>query len=478
MRLFHDDVRPRLTGALIIAGLLSCLALLAQANETHAQESPNLPSVPAELRGAYDTILRNPGDLEAFWALAQDAEQRGLDEFAIRLYERMLLLDPRLAQARLRLAQLLIQRGALLTARAYLEEALAEEAMPPEARRRAEEYVAEIDAQRSRHRLGGVARVGVRYASNPAAVTDALDDTNDLNDAEVRGLRSQKSDQSAFASLDARHTYDFLTQLGDQLESHIFLYGEKQRRADEADLALAELDVGPRLAIMAPVDERSWRPYAVGRIIGLENSLFSAEGGGGVEGLVALSPRLAAFGSFEVVYAGHNNFRMGGGGDPPGSEPSDFENEDFDGFRFEGELGVSSALTPWLRGQLIGFGGSVDAEKDYRNNDYIGVRAGLTASYPAPFQLSALPWSTTLSGSYRYARFSNSSQANPIEDGDPPIGRRKEDRWQASLTNQVPLSPRWALELRLAHTQLGSSIDGADYDNSEASLAVVYAFGR
>lgn len=478
MRLFHGDRHPRLTGAMVIAGLLSFFDLMTPGNEGHAQETPDLPSVPAELRGAYDTILRNPNDLEAFWALAQDAEERGFDDFAIRLYERMLLLDPRLAQPRLRLAQLLMQRGALLTARAYLEEALAEETMPPEARRRAEAYLAEIDALRSRHRLGGVARVGVRYASNPAAVTDALDDTNNLDDAEVRGLRSQKSDQSVFASLDARHSFDFLTQLGDQLESHVFLYGEKQRRADEADLALAELDVGPRLAIMAPVAERSWRPYAVGRLIGLENSLFSAEGGGGVEGRVAVSPQLAAFGSLEVVYARHNNFRIGGGGDPPDSEPSDFENEDFDGFRFEGEIGVSSVLTPWLRGQLTGFAGSVNAEKDYRANDYLGVRAGLTANYPAPFLLSDLPWSATLTGSYRYARFSNSSQANPIEDGDPPIGRRKENRWQASLTNQVPLSRRWALELRLAHTQLDSSIDGADYDNSEASLAVVYAFGR
>lgn len=435
--------------------------------EARSQQPVVLPSVPAELREAYDEILLRPKDLNALWAMAREAESRGLDEFAIRLYERMLIVDDRLAQPRLRLAQLHYERGALLLARTYLEEALADPALPDDIRQTAAGYLQEIDSRLSRHRLLGNVRLGLRYATNPAAVTDFLEESAGGVGSGARGQTDKRSDESVYAALDLTHDYDLLTQSGDSLETNAYLYGEKYRRTNDTNFALLDLDSGPRMVVGSPGNERTWRPYAVGRLLGIENSLYSAEAGGGVETRVPVSGNAAAFGSLELTYAWHRNYNIGGD-ENDNSTGSEQKHDDRDGLRLNGELGLNAAILPQLQATVAAYGGANDAREDLRENDLIGVRSALQAGFDAPLDLTVEPWTGIVGGSLSYRRFGRDSALDE---------RRTETRWRAFLSLVVPIARSWGLEFGAAHSDLDSSIDGGDYDNSEFSIGLVYAFG-
>lgn len=432
-------------------------------NASYAQQPVVLPSVPEDLREPYQQLLQDPDDLEAMWSLAREAERRGLDAFAVRLYERMLLTDERLMQPRLRLVRLHAERGAFLLAQTYLDEVLASGDLPPEVQQRAEAYREEIARALSRHRTVGAVRFGLRHATNPAAVTDFLDDIDDLA---VTQLSDDRSDQSAYAALNLTHRYDFLTQREDRLESDLFFYGEKQRRADEVDTAFLEVEIGPRLALLAPLEQRSLRPYAIGRMIGLENALFSGEAGAGVELALGLTRRLNARSGLEATYAWHNNYTIGDVEED--AVIGNFENDDRDGLRLAGEVGLETLILPSLRGSLTVFASHAEAREDLRENRELGARAQLRATLDPPFKFTPEPWTLALAGSYGRTRFDR-------DDFLPE--RRTEDRASVDFLTQVPLSRRLAVELRLAHSDVDSSLSGADYDNSEIAIGVVYSFG-
>jgi uncharacterized protein HemY len=78
----------------------------------------------------------------------------------------MLLINPDLPRVRLELGVLYYRLKSYEVARNYLEGALASPALPPDARSRAEQFLAEAQKQLSPSRFSGDVFLGTRYQSN------------------------------------------------------------------------------------------------------------------------------------------------------------------------------------------------------------------------------------------------------------------------------------------------------------------------
>jgi hypothetical protein len=149
-------------------------------------------------------------------------------------------------------------------ARSYFQGALAAGA-PPEVTARVQPFLVEIDRRLSTTQWSAFGQIGTRYQTNAnAGPTSAL----------VRGAGFdvildkrfvKRPDWNAFGLMAIRHIHDFENQRGDVWETNLVGYAARQFKVHRLDLGLAEIQTGPRLALLP----NAWigssiRPYVVG----------------------------------------------------------------------------------------------------------------------------------------------------------------------------------------------------------------------
>ena len=111
-------------------------------------------------------MLKKPADLDVLFKFATIATKTGDLEGAISALERMLLIDANLPRVRLELGVLYYRLGSFEVARTYLEDALKSPNLPPDVRSRAEQFMAQVQAQQKTSVFAAEAFIGLRYQSN------------------------------------------------------------------------------------------------------------------------------------------------------------------------------------------------------------------------------------------------------------------------------------------------------------------------
>jgi hypothetical protein len=244
------------------------------------------PELAPQMDGAFERMLRDPGNLQLTFAYADVAARAGNYEGAIAALERMLLIDPDLPRVRLELGVLYYRLESFELARSYFASAVAGGAAPPEVRARVAQFEAEIDKRQSRHKFSGSVLTGLRYQTN---ATSGYGNTlvpipaiagSDPVDIGV----GQRDDWNLFAAATANHTYDLGGQAGDTLETGFSLYGTRQNHVHSLNTGLLEVNSGPRFSLAGyGLEGASLRPYALGNLVTLKDNRYFHSLGGGLQ---------------------------------------------------------------------------------------------------------------------------------------------------------------------------------------------------
>jgi hypothetical protein len=275
--------------------LIGACAIGIAAIEAARAQAP--AEAPAELKRQYDEAfqetLRKPGDLDTLFKFASLASQIGDLEGAVSALERMLLINPDLPRVRLELGVLYYRLGSYEAARTYLETALQSQALPPEVRAKAEEYLAQVNAKASPSHFAGEVFLGWRYQSNanlgPATSRVLLFG----QPANLNQVGIGKPDWGVVGSLRVRHTYDFGNQDKGALETEFSAYGNRQFQVSAANVSLLDLTTGPRFQVFNGIfEDFTLKPFITGGYVWVADTPYYGSWGGGLESNVLLTDRL------------------------------------------------------------------------------------------------------------------------------------------------------------------------------------------
>ncbi|MBT4355833.1 MAG: tetratricopeptide repeat protein, partial [Rhodospirillaceae bacterium] len=125
------------------------------------------PNTPDQIRRAYDkafeTMFKDPGNLEKTFSFAGLAIKAGDFEGAISSLERMLILDPNLPRIRYELGVLYFKLGSYDVAATYFEELLEDKNTPKTLVEKAAPFIEEIENRLTNHSFSGSTFSGIKY---------------------------------------------------------------------------------------------------------------------------------------------------------------------------------------------------------------------------------------------------------------------------------------------------------------------------
>ncbi len=420
------------------------------------------PRDAAALRAAYNDAFKamsgDPGNLDKTFRFAELASQVGDLEGAVSALERMLLLNPNLPRVRLELGVLYYRLGSFAAARNYIARALASTDLPPPVRERAEKILALIEKASSPSKFSGFAFAGLRYQSNANAAP-----TGDIKvggiDAHLDNNSTATKDFNVFALASLRHLYDLGTQYGDSLDTQLVVYGARQFKRSDVNLAYASLSTGPRVWIY---DDTWARPY-----VGID--------------YVMLDKRTEYYAPTGGMTVEHN-FR--GGDDVIGTlgVAGDWQlrryhdssvrpfNSDRSGnswtARAYADLPISKYLTVSGGGGYTWFFADARYEK-YREIQLFG---GATGSFPGPFGPADRNWTVS---AFATRVWTNYDKPDVTVD---PLTEHRDREWRLAATLTAPLADEWALIGQAARNSRSSSVSNYEFTNYIGMLGVAYRY--
>lgn len=367
-----------------------CLAPLDYAG---AQTTPAAASDPKrEYDDAFQAMLKQPADLDVLFRFATIASQTGDLEGAVSALERMLLISADLPRVRLELGVLYYRLGSYEVARTYLEGALKSPNLPPDVRRRAEEFMAQIVDQQKPSHLSGEFFLGWRYQSN-ANLGPAT--SNVLLFGQAANLNQQAvgtSDWGVVSSLQVRHTYDFGRQDKAALETTFTAYANRQFQVAAANVSLLDLTSGPRFQIFSGTfEDVTLKPFLTGGAIWVNDSLYYASYGSGLEMNALLSDRLRNVTT--VVWRKHDNQNTA-------YLPA---NSQFRGTEYTATTTFQFQLSNLVTLYGTGSGQRFETERTiWQNYTLLGAGAGMAFRFADPLFKTTLPWSINLSATEQW----------------------------------------------------------------------------
>ena len=253
----------RTTGRKRVVAALALLALLGVAAGSQAQTTPAPDE--AQLRAEADVLFKHmlvkPNDLDATFKYAEIETKLGEYEAAIGALERMLFYNQNLPRVKLELGLLYFRLRSYETARSYFNAAIASPDTPQDVRDRVATFLAAIDRGVSDNQFAFFAQLGMRYQTNANAGPNSQVVLALGQDAVLSSQFRRTPDWNVFGLSSLHHFYDFNNQRGDGWESDLTLYYAKQFKVHRLDLALGELDTGPRIALGS--SGMSIHPYAI-----------------------------------------------------------------------------------------------------------------------------------------------------------------------------------------------------------------------
>lgn len=441
----HGRFRAGSGAALLACGLV--FAPAAQAETWWLAGSAEQEAFNEEFADLFAT----PADPETMGRFAGSATRIGNFEAAIGTLERILLLRPHLTPVRLELGVLYYRIGAYETALFHLRKALSGRGLAAAARARGQTFLEAAEGKLSRHAVTGVVSLGLRYQTNANAATS--ESVVRLGGTDFTATNDEEGDFNLFLSGRLQHSYDLGTQYDESWDSEVVAHATKQFDFTDADLGFAEVRSGPLLSVVpGTVDFLTVQPFLLAGLTAIDRDFNNHWGGGGAE----LKKR---FGSLAVARARYS------------ARYRDFDQaDDRDGLLQTLDLSAGLVVTEDI---VVNAGVALTdeaADRDFRANWRLGLKAGVTARYDAPFGLTAWPWQLSLRGSWEQREF---DEADPAAD---PNVERSDDRWRITVKNTVGLAADWSLFFEFDHVTVDSNLPNNQFDNSSASIGASWRF--
>jgi hypothetical protein len=370
----------------------------------------------------------------------------------------MLLLSPNLPRVRLELGVLYYRLGSLAAARSYISRALESPDLPPAVRERAQKVLAQIDQAAAPSKFSGFAFAGLRFQSNANAAPGGTIKVGGI-DAHLDNNSTATKDFNAFALATLRHLYDLGTQYGDMLDTQLVVYGARQFKRSDVNLAYASLTTGPRTWIY---DDTWARPY-----IGIDYVLLDTR-----------TEYFAPTGGMTVEH----NFK--GGDDVVGTIgiAGDWQmrryhnssvrpfNSDRSGNSWTGRAYADIPVSKWLT--LSGGGGYTwfFANARYEKYRELQVYGGATGSFAGPFNLSQRNWTVSAFATRVWTNYDK-----PDITVDPDTAHRDRE-WRLSATLTAPIGDEWAVIGQAARNSRSSTVSNYEFTNYIGMLGVAYRY--
>lgn len=450
--------------------ILSCLALsaaaVAQADVAKAQDQFNRPpraeklavaTIEARRKVLFQTMLDQPGNLDAAFEYAALSSQVGDLEGAIATLERMLIFAPGLPRLQLELGVLYFRLSAFKTAKTYFDAAVSSANTPPEVRQKVEEYQQAIARNSDITAFSGVISAGTRYQTNansgPTAATVTLNGLNYVLSNEAR----KSSDVSLYTSGEFQSVIDLPMQ-GATFKTGLRTYGEFYRQTTNLNLGYGEVTAGPSFDLNS---------------IGLADYTLDTYGimGGGV---LSGDPLMVTFGAGALFSMRANNNAFYGIRSEYRYEHL-YNSKDYpslsnkSGDRFQTQFLSVYRLSNSVN---LGFSGIVDrfdADVDYNSYWQFAATSGISVDFMSPISSLPDPWNVSVS-TLLSRRFS--------DQADPMISNSSQQmtRWSINLTQTVPVSKKWSAFAQASYEKSWSNYDTSVFDNTTLAIGFKRAF--
>jgi tetratricopeptide (TPR) repeat protein len=423
-------------------------------NETGAA-----PRHSQQYRDAFSAMMADPANAERSFEFARAAVSDDDIRGAIAALERILKINPGLANIRLQLGELYLRVGATDLAATYLRQALLAPDIPPPLRQRAQSLLGQAERSQKKNFFSGSIYAGGRYDTNANAGPSS---------PEVRVLGQQgQLDQAALGHTDwsgeigatLNYTYAFDSQAGNDLEANFSTYNRRYVDTHLLNLNSFATDIGPRFYLGGVLDP-SWsiRPFVSATYIFLNQETYMGQYGGGVnirKLFSSVSYVDLTLESSAQHFEDHEEFPT---------------NSNRTGHYTELRSSVSYQLFPATR--LFGAASLAQRNSDAGFESYkeLGLGAGVTQVYSSPFHLTAYSWSTSL---YVGLHRSVYSDADPSID---PSTKRQDNRLDVVLTNNIRLTERLTLTASVQYTNNNSTLPNFKYHDTSASLGLAWSF--
>lgn len=443
---------PRRVSAALIVVAASAAPLLAQ---------DVAAIVPADYVSEYEGLLSDPGNLERLFQLARRAEvdsgRSGSSDgyrFAIRLYERMLLIDRDLTQVALRLGEIHFRLGEFVEAGSYFRRALEDPELPPGIRSRAQRYLAEIEGELSQSRFTGFLTSGLKYQSNPSL-------------EEEPGLfpDPQGSDFNVYARAGVTHVYDPGLQTGHTFETRFLAATQQYFSLNEINNTSVDLSLGPRFRLDAyGIGQSSVRPYVILAADTVDRDWFTYEAGLGVSATHAPSENIRLSANLDLVTRRHN---------PDQSDIVDLET--LDGEEWSARLSADYRVNPRLDLGVSAYWRQREYPDDTvfsitdRHTNRIGLEVFMQYRHAPLIDFGAGDWVLNLSLGREQARYKTTFA------GVSRVSR--EDHENSILVfSEIPVASEVSVVTGVGYTDQDSTLDFGVYSNWEAFLGFTRRF--
>jgi tetratricopeptide (TPR) repeat protein len=439
---------------LVVVAPLSCARAQIPAASAASSE------LRAQYNEAFQETMRKPADLDALFRFATLATQIGDLEGAISALERMLLINADLPRVRLELGVLYYRLGSWEAARTYLVSALKSASLPADVRRRADEYLAQIDSKASPSSFGGDVFFGWRYQSNanlgPASSRVLLfGQPANLNQAALG-----TADWGVVSSLQVRHRWDFGHQDKSALETQFAAYANRQFQLSAANVSLLDLTTGPRFQIFNGVwEDVSLRPFVTGGYVWVNDTPYYGSWGGGLEAGALLADGFRN--STIVVFRRQNN-------QDTSYLPA---NSQYRGTSLSANTVFQYDLGPLLSLFAIGSVQRFYADlAPWQSYSLYGVGGGFTFRFVDPVLRTGLPWTISLSATEQWWSYDE-----PDIVVDPGTMRYQNDTI-LSLVLAVPFDERTTFSLSAGRFVRGATVPNYEFANNSFMFGVNWRF--
>lgn len=392
---------------------------------------------------------------------AREAVSAGDVRGAIAALERVLQINPDLANIKLELGLLYLRAGQSDLARSYLEAAVTAADAPETARARARAALRTAVGQLGRWNFSGSLYAGAQYQTNPNASPDMVSIAGPFGvPILVAGDRldvPHGADWSAALSGNIEAAFRIGDQHGTEIVASLGVSQNEYAEQDILDATFLAGRLGPRFYTGAALSPSGYvQPFVSGAYLALDGRGYYASYGAGVGFQQQLSLNLTLSGQFGYEWRDYK------------SSATRQTAPDQTGDYWLGLLDGAYQISPRLRPHVGFLIERVAARRDFWSRVSFGPVLGLAAALDPP--IGARPWVARLDGEYRHSRY---------DDADPLVApgvRRSENQYELTAILSVPLARSLTFDLRAQQTWNRSNLPNYRYDNSLGSIGVSYRF--
>lgn len=405
----------------------------------------------------FERMMENPADLDTTFAYAKLATESGDYEAAITAYERLLIINPDLPRVRYELGVLYYQLKSFDLARVYLQRALAGEDVPPDVRQRATQLLGQIDQTTERSRFAGSFGGGMRYQTDANSGPSSATIRARGEDAPLTSAASGRGDANIFFNGFLRHTYDLQTENDASVESDLLGYITHQFDQTNLNLGVLEGRSGIRFRPFGQ-DPMSIRPFVLLGGITLGDNWYSSEAGFGLDAARPITSDFALEGTIDERHVRFYN----AGTQTTLSDSTGWQT----GTQIRGRYTVSADQFATLD---LSFR-NADAQKSSAAFKEYSATAGYTWRFPAPGDITPLPWSLAASAGWVMTDYGG---PDPLID---PTTTRRDRQWRLALTPSVPIAAQWSGYAQFEEDLTSSSLPNFRYNNFVTILGINRSF--